>query len=188
MYKSIMRMVTIGTVILMSSVAAHAADGQVSFNGEVIENSCQVVQKNKVVTLPTVQRSALDAAGATAGVVPFTIDLTGCTAGSNVSVYFEKDSVVSSDGRLLNNVDTSGGDTAAGNVEVELMNNNFGFINLATQPAINTDGTVSGSAVPVSTADSSGDASLPFYARYYATGASTAGKVNTYVNFTVVYP
>ncbi|HBR1265787.1 TPA: type 1 fimbrial protein, partial [Klebsiella quasipneumoniae subsp. quasipneumoniae] len=25
-------------------------------------------------------------------------------------------------------------------------------------------------------------------ARYYATAASTAGKVNTYVNFTVVYP
>ncbi|MDR8383613.1 type 1 fimbrial protein, partial [Acinetobacter baumannii] len=27
-----------------------------------------------------------------------------------------------------------------------------------------------------------------FYARYYATDAATAGKVATYVNFTVVYP
>ena len=30
------------------------------------------------VTLPTVQRSALSSAGETAGVVPFTIDLTSC--------------------------------------------------------------------------------------------------------------
>ncbi|VTM52606.1 fimbrial protein [Klebsiella pneumoniae] len=60
---------------------------------KVIENTCTVVNKDKTVTLPTVQRSALSSAGETAGVVPFTIDLTSCTPGADVSVYFEKDSI-----------------------------------------------------------------------------------------------
>ena len=37
-------------------------------------------------------------------------------------------------------------------------------------------------------AEQDGSASLPFYARYYATDAAKAGKVAAYVNFTVVYP
>lgn len=66
-------------MMMLSPVAAQAADGKVTFNGEVIENTCTVVNKDKTVTLPTVQRSALSSAGETAGVVPFTIDLTSCT-------------------------------------------------------------------------------------------------------------
>lgn len=77
-------------MMMLSPVAAQAADGKVTFNGEVIENTCTVVNKDKTVTLPTVQRSALSSAGETAGVVPFTIDLTSCTPGADVSVYFEK--------------------------------------------------------------------------------------------------
>lgn len=68
-------------MMMLSPVAAQAADGKVTFNGEVIENTCTVVNKDKTVTLPTVQRSALSSAGETAGVVPFTIDLTSCTPG-----------------------------------------------------------------------------------------------------------
>lgn len=87
-------------MMMLSPVAAQAADGKVTFNGEVIENTCTVVNKDKTVTLPTVQRSALSSAGETAGVVPFTIDLTSCTPGADVSVYFEKDQYVSTEGRL----------------------------------------------------------------------------------------
>ncbi len=84
-------------MMMLSPVAAQAADGKVTFNGEVIENTCTVVNKDKTVTLPTVQRSALSSAGETAGVVPFTIDLTSW---ADVSVYFEKDQYVSTEGRL----------------------------------------------------------------------------------------
>ena len=158
-------------MMMLSPVAAQAADGKVTFNGEVIENTCTVVNKDKTVTLPTVQRSALSSAGETAGVVPFTIDLTSCTPGADVSVYFEKDQYVSTEGRLKNTLSDG---TEAENVDVELLNTRFTPINLE--------------AIPVAVAEQDGSASLPFYARYYATDAATAGKVATYVNFTVVYP
>ncbi|HCW5003725.1 TPA: type 1 fimbrial protein, partial [Acinetobacter baumannii] len=32
-----------------------------------------------------------------------------------------------------------------------------------------------------------GSADLNYYAEYYATGASTAGKVNTSVQYTIIY-
>ncbi|MGX2009849.1 fimbrial protein, partial [Enterobacter asburiae] len=33
-----------------------------------------------------------------------------------------------------------------------------------------------------------GSATLPFYARYFATDEAEPGKVSSYVNFTIVYP
>jgi major type 1 subunit fimbrin (pilin) len=172
-------------MMMLSPVAAQAADGKVTFNGEVIENTCTVVNKDKTVTLPTVQRSALSSAGETAGVVP-TIDLTSCTPGADVSVYFEKDQYVSTEGRLKNTLSDG---TEAENVDVELLNTRFTPINLAESPAVAADGTIARpDVIPVAVAEQDGSASLPFYARYYATDAATAGKVATYVNFTVVYP
>lgn len=172
-------------MMMLSPVAAQAADGKVTFNGEVIENTCTVVNKDKTVTLP-VQRSALSSAGETAGVVPFTIDLTSCTPGADVSVYFEKDQYVSTEGRLKNTLSDG---TEAENVDVELLNTRFTPINLAETPAVAADGTIARpDVIPVAVAEQDGSASLPFYARYYATDAATAGKVATYVNFTVVYP
>ncbi|MCB3491407.1 fimbrial protein [Klebsiella variicola] len=173
-------------MMMLSPVAAQAADGKVTFNGEVIENTCTVVNKDKTVTLPTVQRSALSSAGETAGVVPFTIDLTSCTPGADVSVYFEKDQYVSTEGRLKNTLSDG---TEAENVDVELLNTRFTPINLAETPAVAADGTIARpDVIPVAVAEQDGSASLSFYARYYATDAATAGKVATYVNFTVVYP
>ncbi|CAM3936546.1 fimbrial protein [Klebsiella sp. 10982] len=173
-------------MMMLSPVAAQAADGKVTFNGEVIDNTCTVKNKDKTVTLPTVQRSALSSSGETAGVVPFTIDLTSCTPGTDVSVYFEKDQNVSTEGRLKN---TLTGNGSAKNVDVELLNTQFTSINLAETPAIDANGIVARpDVIPVAVAEKDGSASLPFYARYYATDAASAGKVAAYVNFTVVYP
>lgn len=173
-------------MMMLSPVAAQAADGKVTFNGEVIENTCTVVNKDKTVTLPTVQRSALSSAGETAGVVPFTIDLTSCTRGADVSVYFEKRSIRFHGGSTKNTLSDG---TEAENVDVELLNTRFTPINLAETPAVAADGTIARpDVIPVAVAEQDGSASLPFYARYYATDAATAGKVATYVNFTVVYP
>ncbi|WP_243397630.1 fimbrial protein, partial [Klebsiella pneumoniae] len=135
---------------------------------------------------PGCRGSALSSAGETAGVVPFTIDLTSCTPGADVSVYFEKDQYVSTEGRLKNTLSDG---TEAENVDVELLNTRFTPINLAETPAVAADGTIARpDVIPVAVAEQDGSASLPFYARYYATDAATAGKVATYVNFTVVYP
>ena len=118
--------------------------------------------------------------------VPFTIDLMSCTPGSDVSVYFEKDQFVSTEGRLKNTLSDG---TEAENVDVELLNTRFTPINLAETPAVAADGTIARpDVIPVAVAEQDGSASLPFYARYYATDAASAGKVATYVNFTVVYP
>ena len=79
--------------------------------------------------------------------------------------------------------------TEAENVDVELLNTRFTPINLAESPAVAADGTIARpDVIPVAVAEQDGSASLPFYARYYATDAASAGKVATYVNFTVVYP
>ncbi|OSL84468.1 fimbrial protein [Escherichia coli] len=161
-------------MMMLFPVTLQAVDGKITFNGEVIENTCIVVNKDKTVTLPKVQRSALSGTGEIAGIVPFTIDLTNCTPGTNVSVFFEKDPLVSTEGRLKNTLSDG-----AKNVEVELLNNQFKSINLA-----NPDQDV----IPVEVAGQDGSASLPFYTRYYATDATTAGKVATYVNFTLTYP
>ncbi len=72
---------------------------------------------------------------------------------------------------------------------MELLNTRFTPINLAESPAVAADGTIARpDVIPVAVAEQDGSASLPFYARYYATDAASAGKVATYVNFTVVYP
>ena len=74
-------------------------------------------------------------------------------------------------------------------VDVELLNTRFTPINLAESPAVAADGTIARpDVIPVAVAEQDGSASLPFYARYYATDAAKAGKVAAYVNFTVVYP
>ncbi len=60
---------------------------------------------------------------------------------------------------------------------MELLNTRFTPINLAETPAVAADGTIARpDVIPVAVAEQDGSASLPFYARYYATDAATAGK------------
>ncbi|ATP09335.1 type 1 fimbrial protein [Aeromonas salmonicida] len=182
-------MVSAAVVMIFAPTVTLAADGKVTFNGEIITNTCTVISadKNKTVTLPTVQVSALSTANQTAGTTPFTIGLENCV-NSDVSVYFEPNEYVSTEGRLKNSIpanpDPAGG---AGNVDIELLNNNHGVINLANQTINPATGQVTGGNSTVVT-PVNGSATLPFYARYFATDAAEAGKVSSYVNFTIVYP
>lgn len=60
---------------------------------------------------------------------------------------------------------------------MELLNTRFTPINLAETPAVAADGTIARpDVIPVAVAEQDGSASLPFYARYYATDAATAGS------------
>ncbi|EPA7420172.1 TPA: fimbrial protein [Escherichia coli] len=178
-------MASAAAVMIFAPTVALAADGKVTFNGEIITNTCTVISgdKDKIVTLPTVQVSALSAANQTAGTTPFTIGLENCASGSDVSVYFEPNAYVSTEGRLKNTISAGG----ANNVDIELLNNNHGVIDLANQTIDPTTGKVTGGKSTVVT-PVNGSATLPFYARYFATDAAEAGKVSSYVNFTIVYP
>ncbi|MFX1057505.1 fimbrial protein [Escherichia coli] len=186
-------MASAAAVMIFAPTVALAADGKVTFNGEIITNTCTVISgdKDKIVTLPTVQVSALSAANQTAGTTPFTIGLENCASGSDVSVYFEPNAYVSTEGRLKNTISAGGaaGGAANGakNVDIELLNNNHDVIDLANQTIDPTTGKVTGGKSTVVT-PVNGSATLPFYARYFATDAAEAGKVSSYVNFTIVYP
>ena len=181
-------MASAAAVMIFAPTVALAADGKVTFNGEIITNTCTVISgdKDKIVTLP-VQESALSAANQTAGTTPFTIGLENCASASDVSVYFEPNEYVSTEGRLKNTIPAGGPDNGANNVDIELLNNNHGVIDLANQTIDPATGKVTGGNSTVVT-PVNGSATLPFYARYFATDAAEAGKVSSYVNFTIVYP
>lgn len=162
----------------MASQLAAAADGQITFNGEVTAQTCTISgngsAKDFTVTLPTVSTSALAAAGETAGRTPFNIALTGCTPDSgDVRVHFEQGPTVdTSTGRLK--LEAGG----AQNVQISLLNSDLTAIRLGQAEA-------SQNSLPV--AISNGSATLPFFAEYYATGQATPGAANSNVMYTLTY-
>ncbi len=164
---------------LAVSQSALAADGTISFNGEVTGQTCVINggTKDLVVTLPTVAASTLDSPGKKAGLTPFSIDLTGCAAApGKVRVAFEPGaSVDASTGRLR---PAAGG---AANVQI-------GLNNAVDATAINLGAAAAGqnsSAVDIV----NGNASLRYTAEYVATGGpATVGSVTTSVVYSLAYP
>lgn len=161
---------------IAAPLAAHAADGTITFNGEVTAQTCTVATPagaDFTVTLPTVASSALSTAGETAGRTGFSIALANCPAG-DVATYFEPGATVdNASGRLINQ-------GSANNVQVQLLGDNGQPIPVRA----------SGTAQPNSqwvTVAGDGSANLDYAAEYYATGASTAGDVTTSVNYTLIY-
>lgn len=157
--------------------AAHAVDGTITFSGNITGLTCTVTvngTSGSTVTLPTVSTSALTAAGNVAGQTPFSIALSGCDSSiSKAATYFEAGPNVASDGRLLNTATSP-----AANVEVELAySDNSQVLVGETAPT-----TGAGSA-----AVTSGNATLDYYARYYATGTAGAGAVSSTVQFSMIY-
>lgn len=157
-----------------------SSDGTITINGLVTDKTCDIVTpagKDFTVTLPTVSKQTLAVAGDVAGRTPFQIKLANCSEGK-VATYFEPGANVDfNTGRLLNK-DATG----AKNVNVQLLGSNNNFIPVL---AAGANGAQANSQwVDVAAA---GSADLNYYAEYYATGASTAGKVNTSVQYTIIY-
>ena len=92
----------------------------------VTDKTCDIVTpagKDFTVTLPTVSKQTLAAAGNVAGRTPFQIKLANCSEGK-VATYFEPGATVDfNTGRLLNQ-DATG----AKNVNVQLLGSNNNFI------------------------------------------------------------
>lgn len=170
------KIILAASALALGSVAAHAADGTVTINGMVTDQTCKVSANSKdiTVTLPTVGVGSLATAGTTAGRTPFTINLENCKAGQ-VSAFFETGGNVDAASGRLNNI------SDAQNVQVQLLSDSSVVIPVlanATQAPVTTKATV---------ANDGDSAALNYYAEYYATGAATAGNVATSVQYTINY-
>jgi len=158
--------------------AATAIDGTITINGQVVASTCTVAVNggaaNGTVTLKPAPTSALNAAAATYGDMPFTIGVTACDAslnGKTVTPYWSGTNV-NANGRL-----TSTGTATL--VNLQLLNSD-------DTTAINLSG-AEGSQATTGATVASQAATMTYYARYYATGAATAGTVTSTVNYTLIY-
>lgn len=163
-------------IVAMTSQQAFAADGQISFTGNIQTSTCAINSGNGTnftVTLPTVSTSTLGTAGAAAGRTAFQIFLSGCASNTAAHAYFQPGANVGTAGRLK---------TSNANVDIRLINADATTI-IDTSAA---DGLQS--STPVTT-DGTGAATLKYFAEYYANAAGvTAGAVTSSVLYTIVYP
>lgn len=168
--------------------AAALAAPTITFEGEVTDQTCKVMingQSNAVVLLPTVSMGDFGGAlanGQTAGLTPFTVSLTGCTAPTDVAVnintVFMGYDVDPTTGVL--------GNRAATNAAL-----GFG-IQLTGKPDDKDSGiNLSGpTAVPGLTLDvGANNAEQQFGAQYYVVDAGTAkaGKITAVAEYTISY-
>lgn len=172
-------MITAAALAAALPMAAHAADGTITFTGTIVSQTCTINgngsgSKDFTVALPTVSASALNGAGQTAGRTPFNIQLTGCSGTGNVHAYFE--SGATTDAGTGNLKLNAGG---ADQVQIGLLNDDLSPIAMGA-----ADASQNSHAVAIAT----GAATLPYFAEYVATGVATAGAANSSVMYTLVYP
>ncbi|MDS7928283.1 fimbrial protein [Acinetobacter sp. V102_4] len=161
---------------------AQAEDGTITINGSVTDATCKISTPAGThfnVTLPTVSKQTLFNVGSTAGRTPFQINLENCSEGK-VATYFEPGPTVDfNSGRLLNQ-NTAG----AQNVDIQLLGSNNQVIPVLA--AAVAEGAAQTNSQWVDVVEG-GSVDLNYYAEYYATGAATAGEVNTSVQYTIIY-
>lgn len=174
------------TALLTSQ--AYAADGTISFTGNIQESTCTVTggtgsvagSKDISVTMPNISTDVLANDGDVAGETPFSIviggkDDTGCANGLIASLHFESQKSALIDpatGNLNNQV----GVNYAENVQIELLNDDGQKIDL-----YNSDN------VSFATVDGH-TATLSFTARYKANGGAVKpGLVDTNLVYSVTY-
>ena len=160
--------------------AAHAADGVITFSGNLVAAGCDVSVNgsgsSNTVALPSITTDQLDTAGDTAGPTPFTIAISNCNAGlTTVSTYFEPGGTVSTTGNYLANQNGAG----ATGVHIRLLNASGGVVNLAGAHTAQNAGTATVTG---------GAAIQRFTAVYYTpAGGATAGALSTSVNYSIIY-
>lgn len=128
---------------------------------------------NQTVTLPATSPGVLNVAGATAGATPFSLNLTGCTRPGgtyNVNAYWSF-----TQGLAADQIANSASSGAASNVVLQILDG-------SNTPVSN------GSYSSLGTVTSAGqNLNNTYSARYYATGAATAGAVQGVATFNLVY-
>jgi major type 1 subunit fimbrin (pilin) len=152
---------------------AQVGAGQVTFNGELIDETCQIDagDEDKVVTLPTLSTQSLAAAGQTAGSTMFDISVSQCPSKlTSVAAHFETTNMNPDTRNAINQAPAN----PAGHVEVQLLDRD------GTTPILLGS---TGTSVPVS----NGEAKMSYGGQYYATDATTAGSVTAVVRYTLAY-
>lgn len=151
-----------------------ADDGKINFVGAITDDACTIVNNMTnplTVTLGTVSSGAFTAAGTTAAPTKFTLALKSCPS-SVISATVKFDGIADNNENTLLALTQDAG--VAKNVGIQLMDKNYAVVPLYT----------ASSSYPLVT----GDNSLDFIARYYATAVPvTAGPANSTSNFTIVY-
>ncbi|NDJ58742.1 type 1 fimbrial protein [Enterobacteriaceae bacterium 4M9] len=158
----------------------------VTFEGEVTDQTCSVSingQTNSVVMLPTVATADFGATlanGQTAGLTPFTVSVSECTAPAadlNISTKFMGYDVDSSTGVLGNRATT---DAAVG-YGIQLTGSSDG------SDVVTLSGPTNVSGLVLKTGETS--ASYDFGAQYYVIDATSAkpGKITAVAEYTLSY-
>ncbi|ANB75051.1 fimbrial protein [Paraburkholderia phytofirmans OLGA172] len=178
--KAILPALAIGGLLGLASFGASAADGTITINGSITDTTCSINggEASKKIVLQPMTASSLSTMGATAGTsIPtdLAFTLTGCTGGATKAIAnFENDTTVDP---VSGNLKNTGG--TAKNVQIQLLNAGMNPINITT----NSNNKLADDGVAIT----GGDATLQYFARYFATGKAEAGSVNTSVQYTIQY-
>lgn len=167
-----MKKLLVAALLSTASVGAFAYDAQVNFDGEVLDQTCQVNgvlgQAVVNVTLPKVNKSALTAAQSWAANTPFQFTLSNCPI-TPTKAKWEITPQVDAAGTLINTV-------AGTNATVRLLDPNGQYINIQTDAGYSF------------TPDTTGAATLNYMAQYYSqAGNATAGVLKTVGYWTLTY-
>ncbi|QKJ85197.1 type 1 fimbrial protein [Paramixta manurensis] len=163
-----------------ANVAHAAPTGTITFNGELTANTC-VVKVNgqgpsETVVLPTISINQLKTSGESAGKTNFSMELSDCSdTATGVAAFFEAGKDVNINGRLNNNL-TDG----AKLVSLQLLDGSNGYTAIKAGDQVQNTATAS-----VTVTD--GKATLPYAVQYYAEGATSAGKVVSMVDYSIIY-
>ncbi|HAT3613044.1 type 1 fimbrial major subunit FimA [Klebsiella michiganensis] len=173
--------VALSALSLSSTVALAATTtvngGTVHFKGEVVNAACAVDagSLDQTVMLGQVRSAKLATAGSTSSSVGFNIQLDECdtTVATKASVAFSGTAVNNTNTNVLALQNSAAG--SATNVGVQILD--------STGTPLALDGATFSKASTLN----DGSNVIPFQARYYATGAATAGIANADATFKVQY-
>lgn len=175
----------VSLAVALLAGGAYASDGTISITGKITDASCSInidgsTTGDATVELPVVSASSLQAPTDTAGLTQFRMELSGCTAStgtlSSVRAYFEPTNVNAATGNLVN-LDSSA--TGAKNVEIQIVNDQGGAIDLRDNS----------NNLPTPVDPDTSTATLVYAAQYIGTanGAAVAGDVNTDLMYSLEY-
>ncbi|SAI61696.1 fimbrial subunit [Bordetella trematum] len=193
------------TLTLALAAPAGAVDGTITINGEISDATCKIngaePPYNLVVTLPKISSYALKSPNDYAGATPFTIKITNCpsTLSGQVRAYFEPGVTTDYDNGALyayttttvgtteTSIPSRVGASKAEHIAFQLANPDGVAITLGADVTAQTANAATLQTVSGKTTKS---ATLRYLARYVRTSAGTisAGKLVSYVQYSIVYP
>ncbi|KAB0642390.1 fimbrial protein [Burkholderia latens] len=168
----------LGALAASPAFAQAVTQGKVTFDGELTASTCSIKagDEDKKVLLPKVSTVTLAKKGDTAGSTSFDITAEKCSADvSKVAAHFEMTNMDPATGFLKNLLTDAS--TAATNVVVQLVNSDGTGIRAGS----------TGAYFDVTGAGDARGVTMLYGGQYYATGATKAGKVNTFARYTLAY-